>query len=72
MTETGSSDSRWEAFSAEERTEIALGLDRRLTEAENGNVYVWWDLVGDLLGELGGLDRRELKERLARAKEATP
>lgn len=52
MTDSDTSNNRWAAFGEAELSELYLSLDHRLAEAESGNVYVWWDAVGDLLLEL--------------------
>jgi hypothetical protein len=44
--------SRWDLFTLEEISELAIALDHRLAEAERRNAYVWWSYVGDLLREI--------------------
>lgn len=43
---------RWAGFSHGELDELALSLDHRLAEAENGNAYVYTHFVGPLLVDL--------------------
>lgn len=56
MTLPGASNSRWAAFEASELDELALALDHRLAEAEGGNAYVFWRVVGFLLADLAAFD----------------
>lgn len=43
---------RFEGFDVAELSELAISLDHRLTEAQDGNAYVWVDIVHRLWTEV--------------------